>query len=82
MKGLDWLRCNRPPRTFVDAGGKQYKAADARKGGTRADGKSEYASRALGNYAPEFCEAIAQGIAGVNMERAMKMRELREEPVP
>ena len=75
--GLDKLRCNHEPKTFTGTDGKEYKAAHekvAQRRRTNADGKS--ASKALGNYAPQFCEAIARAIAKVNMERATKAQEL------
>ena len=83
--GLDGMRCNHEPNIFKDADGKEYKAAHekvAQRRRTTADGKSEYASKALGNYATDFCVQIARAVAKVNMERAMKARELLEERIP
>ena len=83
--GLDKLRCNHEPRTFVGADGKEYTAAHekvAQRKRSLGDGKSEYASKALGNYAQEFCKVIARSVANVNMERAMRARELLGEGIP
>eukprot|EP00435_Cladocopium_sp_Y103_P067398 s564_g30.t1 len=79
------LRCNHEPKTFTDSDGKEYKAAHERVAQRRratAEGGSEYASKALGNYHPTFCNVIATAISKVNMERAMRARELRDEPLP
>eukprot|EP00435_Cladocopium_sp_Y103_P040399 s39_g11.t1 len=80
--GLGGLRCNHEPKTFKDADGNEYKAPHEKvvaRRRTTPDGKSEYASKALGNYHKDFCQVIAKAISKVNMERATKMRELHEQ---
>eukprot|EP00435_Cladocopium_sp_Y103_P044891 s554_g12.t1 len=83
--GLGGLRCNHEPKTFKDAEGNEYKAPHekvAARRRTTPDGKSEYASKALGNYHQDFCQVIARAISKVNMERATKMRELQTQGIP
>ena len=82
---MSGLRCNHEPKEFRDAEGKTYKAAHekiAQRRRAGPDGRSEYASKALGNYPPALCKVIATAISNVNMERAMKARELQEQPLP
>ena len=83
--GLHGKRCMHEIQTFKDEEGKEYRAAHervAQRRRTTSDGKSEYASKALGNYPPTFCKVLARGISMVNMERAMRCRELQDEPLP
>eukprot|EP00435_Cladocopium_sp_Y103_P068525 s347_g31.t1 len=85
VSNVNFDQCNHEPKTFKDADGKEYRAAHervAQRRRTTAEGGSEFASKALGNYHPTFCKRIAVAISKVNMERAMRARELREEPLP
>ena len=49
---------------------------------TKPDVSTEFTSKALGNYPPGFCKVIAEATSKVNMERAMRVRELREQDLP
>eukprot|EP00435_Cladocopium_sp_Y103_P012019 s2504_g3.t1 len=85
FRKLNGQRCNHEVKKFVDAKGNEYSAAHervAQRRRKRSDGTEEYASKALGNYPSEFCKEIADAISKVNMERAMKRRELRDQEMP
>ncbi len=73
---FDSMRCNHEKKTFQDSKGKVYYAAHERvkhRFRISSDGKKkEYASKALGNYKPEFCRALAEDIAKVKSARAGK----------
>eukprot|EP00435_Cladocopium_sp_Y103_P047821 s31_g14.t1 len=85
FRKLNGQRCNHEVKKFMDAKGNEYSAAHervAQRRRKRSDGTEEYASKALGNYPSEFCKEIADAISKVNMERAMKRRELRDQEMP
>lgn len=83
---FDAVRCNHKKKMFKDSSGKEYWAAHERvkhRFRVSADGKKkEYASKALGNYKPEFCRALAEDISKVKSVRAGKAMDLRSKPVP
>ena len=82
---MDGVRCNHPMQDFVDPEGRPYRAPHervAQRRRAKPDGPTEYASKALGNYATELCKEIARAVAEVKSERANAARELRAQPVP
>lgn len=83
---FDAVRCNHKKKMFKDSSGKEYWAAHERvkhRFRVSADGKKkEYASKALGNYKPEFCRALAEDISKVKSVRAGKAMDLRSKTVP
>jgi len=82
---LSELRCDHPVQSFVDSKGQPYQASHervAQRKRTKSDGSWEYASKALGNYTPELCKALAAAMAGVKSGRSDAARELRSQPIP
>ena len=82
---LDRKRCDHPMREFVDAKGVPYQAPHervAQRMREKPDGTSEFASKALGNYSPDLCKALAEAVAKVKSRRADAAMELRSQPVP
>ena len=82
---LSELRCNHEEREWKDAKGNTYKAPHervAQRKRINREGKEEYASKALGNYPPEFCKVLARDISRCDTSRAKKAAELMEAPLP
>ena len=71
-KGFNGSRCNHVKKEWKDKDGKTYMAPHERLAGRKrksADGREEFASKALGNYPAKFCKALAENIARVETER-------------
>eukprot|EP00434_Breviolum_minutum_P038994 symbB.v1.2.034605.t1/scaffold4499.1/size38882/7 len=76
-KGFNGSRCNHVKKEWKDKDRKTYMAPHERLAGRKrksADGREEFASKALGNYPAKFCKALAENIARVETERAREAR--------
>lgn len=76
-KSFNGSRCNHVKKEWKDKDGKTYMAPHERLAGRKrksADGREEFASKALGNYPAKFCKALAENIARVETERAREAR--------
>ena len=82
---FEHVRCNHEKKTFKDSSGRSYYAAHERvkhRMRVTPGGGREFASKALGNYKKEFCEALAWDISKIKSERAVKAMDLRFKRVP
>ena len=70
---FEHVRCNHEKKEFKDSSGKLYYAAHERvKHRMRVTPSGgRFASKALGNYKKEFCEALAWDISKIKSDRAL-----------
>ena len=76
-QGFQWFTLQPCQEGMEGQDGKTYMAPHERLAGRKrksADGREEFASKALGNYPAKFCKALAENIARVETERAREAR--------
>ena len=73
LEGIAGLRCNHPPKEWKRPNGSKYKAAHeslVQRWRKNEEGKTERASKKLGEYPPALSEVLAEAMEGVETQRA------------
>lgn len=77
--------CQHPVKTFKKEDGSEYRAKHeslVQRWRQKEDGARERASKALGEYPPALCKAIARATYFVETDRAVKLRDMHAEKLP